>query len=518
MKIKKIFKSKKLKWGLLLLLLVGVYIYYQKSNQSKDEIPITTATTTYGTVETVIQSTGTLNPASQFEVKSLVKGTILKAPFEEGDNIKKGSTLYEISTNEISKTIQTSEFSLKKANYAYEDCVDKSDDLTLTAHQSGYIKKLYVKKGDKVQAGTNIADLYNGDVLYLDLLFPDPEVKSSWIGKSATVLMDSSDATVKGKVTAVSDMTESMIGGILGRKVTIRIDHTTGISSTSTATAQIGKVTSNNSATFRAETEATITATNEGVIESLSIEPGDWVDAGSKLLTLSSKDLTKQIRDAKVAVEEAELSLKSQKEQLNLYNITSPISGTVIAKNKKQDDTIDPSIDTQAGSMATIYDMSYLTFQMNIDELQIRSLKKGQKVTVHSDALSDQTFEGIIDRISLKGTTNNGITSYPVTVKVDSFGDLLPGMNVSGTIAIERAENVLTVPSSALQRGNIVYVQDKGAKNGKDTENIPDGFKAVQVEVGLDDGTNVEIKSGLKEGDIVYLPFDATVESSIEMY
>lgn len=515
--MKKIKPKKIIKWLLLLIILLGgSFFLLQKSKQTPGNSLVTTAPASTGTVETVISSTGTLNPANQFEVKSLVKGTILESPFEEGDSVEKGSTLYQISTSEITNSIKTSELSLSKANLAYEDSLDKKKELGVTSAYKGYIKKLYVKEGDKVQSGTTIADLYNGDILYLDLLFPSQEAKSNWVGKSAAIQMDSSDETIKGKVTAVSKMIETMTGGVLARKVTIRIDNTTGISSSSTATAQIGDVMSNNSATFRPETETTITASSEGIIESLSIGAGDWVDAGENIATLSSKDLDRQIRDAKIAVEESELSLKSQKTQLNLYTISSPISGTVITKNKKQDDTIDPSVDTQSGSMATIYDMSYLTFQMNIDELQIRSLKKGQKVVITSGALLDQTFEGIIDRISLKGTTNNGITSYPVIVKVDSYGDLLPGMNVNGTIIIERVDNVLTIPSSSLQRDNLVYLQSDDAPKSEDTL-IPDGFKAVEVEIGLNDGTNVEIKSGLKEGDMVYLPFDSSIESSFEM-
>lgn len=524
--MKKIKFKKLIKWIILLLVILGVIYYFvHKSQPVESNTQITTASAALGTVESVITSTGTLSPANEYEVKSLVKGTILSAPFEEGDAVKKGSTLYQISTSDVDNSIKSAELNMTKAKLAYQECLDKKKDLSQTSKYSGYIKKLYVKKGDKVQAGATIADIYNGSTLYLDLMFPAYEVKKSWIGKTASIQMDSTEETIKGKVTSVSSMTETMSGAVLAKKVTIRINNTYGISSSDTASATVNGVSSNNSATFRAETESTLVAAADGSISRLYIKEGDYVKANSNILTFSSKDLDNQIRDAKIAVKEAELSLKSQKSQLNLYTIDSPISGTVISKTKKQDDTIDPTTDTQAGPMAIIYDLSYLTFQMNIDELQIESVKVGQKVEITSEALPGKTFKGMIDRISLKGTTNNGITSYPVIVRVKAYGSLLPGMNVNGRIIIERAENVLTIPSSALQRGNLVYVQSKdsntnktakkASKKGADSS-IPEGFKSVKVKIGLNDGANVEIKSGLKEGDVVYLPFDDSVESTYE--
>ncbi len=235
------------------------------------------------------------------------------------------------------------------------------------------------------------------------------------------------------------------------------------------------------------------------------------------VLTLSSKDLDRQIENAEIGIEEAELSLKSQENQMQQYTVESPISGTVIIKNKKQGDTIDPSADAAASSMATIYDMSYLTFQMNIDELQISSVKIGQKVSITTEAISDKTFEGVVDRISLKGNTNNGVTSYPVVIKVVAFNNLLPGMNVNGKILMQEANNVLTIPSSALQKGNIVYVKTDEIMEGQDPT-VPKGYKPVNVTIGLNDGINVEIKSGLSEGDAVYIPFENNVSGYYDQY
>jgi multidrug efflux pump subunit AcrA (membrane-fusion protein) len=89
-------------------------------------------------------------------------------------------------------------------------------------------------------------------------------------------------------------------------------------------------------------------------------------------------------------------------------------------------------------------------------------------------------------------------------------------MNVTGNVIIEKVENVLTIPSASLQRDNLVYVQSEGAAADPET-GAPEGFKAVTVEIGINDGVNVEIKSGLKEGETVYVPYDNSMVNS-EMY
>ncbi|BCN29124.1 efflux RND transporter periplasmic adaptor subunit [Anaeromicropila herbilytica] len=518
MKIKKInwkqIKYKKIiKWVLIIGVIAFVaFSFLKKSKPEEETNEVMSSKAVIGNVESVISGTGTLSPASQYDVKSLVKGTVLKAPFEEGDTVKKGSLLYQISTNDIANSIKTSELGVKKAKEDYNNYVEKKSKLTLASKETGYIKKLYVSKGDTVATGKTIADIYDDTTMYLDLAFPSGEVKKSWVGKKASISMDAIGEETMGVVSSVSNLEEVMDGGILTKKVTIKVKNIGGIKVGDSAEATIGGVSSSSTGTFRAKLESKLIAESEGTIKSLSIKEGQLVHKGDTILTLSSKDLENQIDSAKLSIEEAQLALETQKDQRDQYTIQSPISGQVITKTKKQGDTIDPTTDSAAGPMATIYDLSYLTFQMNIDELQISSVKVGQQVTITTEDFPNNTFDGVIERISLKGNTTNGVTAYPVVVKVEKYGKLLPGMNVNGKIIIEKANNVLTIPSSALQKDNIVYVKsDKVTKN--QDSSIPKGFKPVTITIGINDGTNVQIKDGLKEGDEVYIPFDDTVTS-----
>ena len=82
--------------------------------------------------------------------------------------------------------------------------------------------------------------------------------------------------------------------------------------------------------------------------------------------------------------------------------------------------------DTAMQNLCTIYDMSYLEMKLNVDELKIRSLEVGQEVEITADAVPGETYKGVISSILVAGTTANGSTSYPVTVRIDDMGDCCP--------------------------------------------------------------------------------------------
>ena len=142
-------------------------------------------------------------------------------------------------------------------------------------------------------------------------------------------------------------------------------------------------------------------------------------------------------------------------------------------------------------SMAVIADLSALTMTMNIDELDISSVKVGQDVEVTADALENQVFHGVVNKVSVIGTSQNGVTTYPVEVLLSDVEntDLIPGMNVSATIVLEKKDDVLLIPTTAVKRGNKVKMLGSGEE--------------VEIETGIDDGTQVEVLSGLSEGDQV---------------
>ena len=141
---------------------------------------------------------------------------------------------------------------------------------------------------------------------------------------------------------------------------------------------------------------------------------------------------------------------------------------------------------------------------MNIDELDISQVEVGQTVQITADAVEGKTYTGVVTEVSVAGTTSGGITTYPVTVRIDETDGLLPGMNVDAEIILSSQEDVLAIPSAAVNRGNTVLItaDSPSAANALDQE-APEGYVYVEVETGVSDDSYIEILSGLQEGDTV---------------
>ena len=157
-----------------------------------------------------------------------------------------------------------------------------------------------------------------------------------------------------------------------------------------------------------------------------------------------------------------------------------------------------------SGTLAVVYDLSYLKMDMNVNELDIGKVKVGQTVELTAAALPGQTFTGRVDKVSIAGVTKDNFTTYPVTIVVEDYGDLRPGMNVSATIIGETAGNVLCVPVEAVSRGNTVTVPGEGALT-EDGAAVLDATKLEErtVSIGRSDSRYIEILDGLEDGDAV---------------
>ena len=195
--------------------------------------------------------------------------------------------------------------------------------------------------------------------------------------------------------------------------------------------------------------------------------------------------------------------------------ITSPSAAPSSQKDVKVGDTVGSSSSTTE-TMCVIYDLSYLEMMLDVDELDILDIQVGQKAEITADAISDRTFEGVVTSISSAGTTSGGTTTYPVTIRIDDTGSLMPGMNATAVIDIASAEDALSVPNAAIVRGNYVLVTESSpsAANADPGMKSPDGYVYVKVTTGVSDDDYIAVTSGLEEGDTIAYDADAATKSS----
>ena len=513
-KILKFFKGH---WkGLIVLVVLVVVIFVvipkvvgKKANEMMEGL-YQTENPTVQDLQMTLTGTGTIAPNDQYTITPMVQGEITEAPFEEGDVVEKGQLLYQFSTESAEDAVKSAELSVRQAKQSYEDAVDakkqSTDNLSLISDQEGYVKKLYVSAGEKISAGSKVADLYDNTTMVLEVPFNASEVERSWIGNRANVYVGDESDKLKGTVTAISPATQTLAGNMVVTYVTIEVLNPGAISAGMSGTASIGGVDCNSEGTFAVKSEGTLVADASGTIEKLNLKEGKYLNKGDTYLVLKDASVGDSVASSKLSLESAENQLSSAKKSLDDYSITAPIAGTVITKNAKEGDNINA---TYANPLAVIYDLSKVKFQMKVDELDVLKIYVGQEVGVTADALEGVEMTGHITNISLEAITTGGVTEYPVTVEMDKVGKLLPGMNVSATIVLEEEKDALCIPVDALMRGDVVYVKNE---EGQETDadaiaaGVPAGFHEATVQTGLSSESYVQILSGLQEADEVYVP------------
>lgn len=167
------------------------------------------------------------------------------------------------------------------------------------------------------------------------------------------------------------------------------------------------------------------------------------------------------------------------------------------------------SYDTAKKDAAVITADEEMTVQIQVDELDIRTLETGMEATVTLDALPGSSFTGAITAINPYGENSGGNTKYTVTVTLPRDEKMRSGMNASVKITTGVSGTVPTVPAAA-----VVFDAGKswlytGYNEKTDTLTDP-----VEIQTGLSDGTLVELLSGLSEGSSFYYRYADSIEYS----
>ena len=444
-----------------------------------------------------LSGTGTLNPANTYNVKSLVAGKVLTSTIEEGDIVEEGTVLYTVDASDATTKAEQASITLQQAQRSYDKTVDRQ---YVRAEVAGVVATLKVAKGDEVTSGQEVAVIRDSSKMVLQLEFPAADAAAFSVGQSAEVTLDGTFETLTGTVTAVTGTDALSTGNLLTRTVTIAVRNAGGLTTAQAATATINGVSCIAAKCFEYQAERTLTTLAAGTVTAINVQEGGAVNKDDIVLQISGEDLTEAIQSAAETLRSAELNMDNLQEAMNNYTVTSPISGTIIEKNAKAGDAL-----TAGADLCTIYDLSYLVMVINVDELQVSDVSVGQSVQVTADAVPDKTYTGTVTRVSMKGSSNGGTTTYPVTVRIDETEGLRPGMNANAEIVIAEAGNALAVPNAAIVRGGYVLVtkDSPSAANADPDMTAPEGYVYVPVKTGVSDDDYTQIISGVTGNDTV---------------
>ncbi len=505
-----VHKTKKLKkWHIILGILIVITIFISivsgiargKVKQAMEATFIDTPVEKHD-ITSYITGSAVVMPKDQYSITALVSGDVISADFEQGDIVTEGDILYQIDSSDAQNSIENADISYQRSQLEHNNATQNYEDLTVKAPFSGTVRNIYVKVGEAVTVGTKIADIYDDSTLMLTLPFNEADAQNISRGDSAIVRISSNGETLNGTVTDVASSGYAASGNALVRTVKISVKNPGVLSINEVASAEVNGISSSDDGKFEYASHKTITSKTAGDVDKVYVLEGAFVSSGTAIVHIDSDAVSDNLTSSSLALRSSELSRDSARDKLDDYTITAPISGTVVAKNIKAGDKIDST--NMAKEMAVIYDMSSLECELSVDELDIKNVEVGQTVTITSDAVEGKTYHGTVSNVSINGSTMGGVTTYPVTIVIDDFDeDLLPGMNIDVEITTSQAKDVLAIPVTAVNRGNIVYVKGEKTEEG---DSAPEGYKSVKVETGVYNNQYIEIISGLNSGDMVYTP------------
>jgi macrolide-specific efflux system membrane fusion protein len=199
--------------------------------------------------------------------------------------------------------------------------------------------------------------------------------------------------------------------------------------------------------------------------------------------------LKRILQDNQYDLEKSVLSVELQDLAKQQSVLTTPIGGVVIRADAKS-----AGINVSPATVFTVANPKSLVFKLDIDEADIGRVKEGLPVSLTLDAFADQTLHLSVDKIDFTThTTSTGGDMYTVEARLpeQQSGNYRLGMNGDAEVILHRAKSVVIVPIASIINDSYVYVK------------VGETFEKRKIAIGLSDDMNSEVRSGLREGDVV---------------
>lgn len=211
-----------------------------------------------------------------------------------------------------------------------------------------------------------------------------------------------------------------------------------------------------------------------------------------------------QVSAAKASILQAEANYKTASANMRYTKITSPVDGIVISKEVEEGQTVAASFQTPT-LFTVAEDLDKMKIETSVSEADIGKVKVGQDVQYTLDGYPDSIFKGIVTQVRLSPKTESNVVTYTVIIGVENEENkLMPGMTANVSIITNKAENVLTVPNSALKftvADNTQRYEQKGIWIEKAAKPV-----RIAIATGLSDEAYTQIISDeIQKGDKVYI-------------
>jgi HlyD family secretion protein len=528
----KILKSKKFYFALIILLIISYFVYPRIFK--KESVRYVLGEVQRGNLEIKVSGTGEIVPIEEINVKSKVGGEVTFLNVKEGDNVYQGQILAKIDSKNLEKTIKDQEIliknlelaiesaklNLEKLNFQYQNTL-RGDDYNKALNQGililndfynfypGFIEDLrkiyfykdfenydnnlkYYESYNPSFAGKSQKLEFNYNILrtkYIELsdnfknISNQNETKERIIKDSYDLVLATYDLVNEGREMVRYLKEDLTLKNATHEKENIINNHFQKLTNYLNSLAQYKQ--------------------NLFDIISKINSYHDIVDN----YNFDKKNLELSIRQKEIDLEQAKKKLNDLKEDLNDYYITAPFSGILSTLNIKKGDLI--ASNQIIGTIITNQKIA----NISLNEIDVAQVKVGQTAILTFDAFPDLKVKGKIIEISTVGKEEQGVVSYGIKISLEKENkEIKPGMSVNAEIIVDRKENVLLVPNSAIKSdgmGKYVEViknyEIKRRNSFKPVAISQNLIEKRYIKTGISNDEFTEILEGLNEGEVIII-------------
>lgn len=516
--LKSLFTRKRIIWGLVMALVVfvGWFIFIRKPSNTK----VQTATISVKDIKRTVLTTGQVVSAVDLSLSFQTSGVVRRINVKEGDNVRAGQVLAVLDQGNVSANLESARGALAQAKANYEKVKAAATLQDIAVSQSAVDSATVTLENAKQDLMNEIYTAFNNAnssvLTYTNILFSNPQTNSPQFGIPGTIQTNSqavadvnnqrviinniiSDWQVK-----VSTVTEDNMDQIATLSLSNLLSVSNYLVNVTNILTSYTQVTSGGSQTTLSTYQtgvATAKTTVDGSYTSIlnyiqAIKSAKFSLAQAKA-SLALKQAPARPEDVSIA-EAQVISAQGQYDlalsALNNTTIVAPESGTITQINIKLGEQA-----TAMKEVIKLLNIGELHTEAQVSEADIASVAVGQTIDNTFDALGpDKHFESKVLTVNPASTLVSGVVNYKITGSLENIKEVRPGMTSNMTILVAEKKGALVAPSSSIinQDGKkfVRIIDDPKTKT----------YHQVEVTAGLEaDGGEVEILSGLKEGDLV---------------
>lgn len=498
------------------LIVGGIFLWKRMHSGDGGESEVITDMVSRGSITSVVEGSGAAVAKNSASITLLSGGQVLEVYVSEGDYVYEGDPLYSIESKDAQDRVNSEQKNVNNIQKQLNKLHEAANDLNVRADYDGILTEVAdCPVGEAVGSGVTVATLVDNTRLLLPLYFSYAYENDISVGQGASVSVPATMAQLGGTVHEIHKVQRvSPEGGKLF-EVVVAVDNPGTLTEKMVATATLSSggetlypYEPGELKWFRSKALKTEVAGDVAWNNLYNYLP---VKAGESILALTADSNDDEIAALETQLRTAQNSLEEARKNLESLNAVAPIDGTVLSLG------IAAGEEAKTGTVAvSIADTTTMIVNAQVDEMYVSYVKPGMMVNV--SLWGETQLFGIVDSVSLTATAENGVARFPMVISVDnSEGQLMTGAYVNYSLTASQSDDCLVTPIQCVKSAQtidgesckVLFVQtdvppENEAELAMDMMEIPDGFYPVIVETGISDNYNIEIKSGVEEGAIVY--------------